>query len=247
MMETAALMLDHYQWQAALLSLLGIIVLTKAGKFFVFKVPALAQSRSDNREQDKLKLAKSKYAPIVKDNQRVGLYCNLVFFLILLPFCSTLTWPQWWQVPVNVLLILLVYDFFYYLMHRFLFHGQGRFRQVHALHHQARKPTYIDAHYVHPTETVMGLSLFFATIVGLALLQGPFHVLTIVLVYVAYVQLNQINHTYIQLPYFPFRHLTQITVDHHTHHENMHKGNYASITMLYDRLFGTYEKPGTPR
>jgi sterol desaturase/sphingolipid hydroxylase (fatty acid hydroxylase superfamily) len=112
---------------------------------------------------------------------------------------------------------------------------------VHAVHHQARNPTYIDAHYVHPMETFIGLGLFFLCIALLAVLLGPFHVVTVVLTYVLYTQLNIINHTLVELPYFPFRTLTWITAKHHVHHENMHKGNYATITLFYDRLFGTLD------
>jgi sterol desaturase/sphingolipid hydroxylase (fatty acid hydroxylase superfamily) len=28
---------------------------------------------------------------------------------------------------------------------------------------------------------------------------------------------------------------------HHVHHVNMGMGNYATITMLYDRMFGTLD------
>ena len=44
-----------------------------------------------------------------------------------------------------------------------------------------------------------------------------------------------------KLPYFPFRTLSWITAKHHVHHENMHKGNYATITLFYDKLFGTFD------
>ena len=53
----------------------------------------------------------------------------------------------------------MLFDFLYYLTHRFLFHGKA-LRRVHALHHRALEPTYIDALYVHPLETFIGLVLF---------------------------------------------------------------------------------------
>lgn len=233
--------LTHYNWLGSLLALVGIIVLTKFGKFLAFKVPALAQAKQLNREQDKLKLKKDKYPPMIKASQKVGLYCNLAFFLVILPFCITLDPQSLWMVPLHLLVVLMVYDFFYYLMHRFWFHGNGRMRQVHAVHHQARTPTYIDAHYVHPTETFLGLALFFATIIGMSLLLGPLHIVTLVILYTLYVQLNTINHTHVDLPYFPFKTLSWITAKHHRHHENMQMGNYATITLIYDKMFGTYE------
>ena len=231
----------HYNWLGSLLALVAIIVLTKLGKFLAFKVPALAQTKQLNREQDKLKLKKDKYPPMIKASQKVGLYCNLAFFAVILPFCITLNPQPLWMVPLHLLVILMVYDFFYYLMHRFWFHGNGNMRQVHAVHHQARTPTYIDAHYVHPTETFLGLALFFTTIICMSLLLGPLHIVTVVVLYTLYVQLNTINHTHVDLPYFPFKTLSWITAKHHRHHENMQMGNYATITLIYDKMFGTFE------
>ncbi len=241
-MESATqAIIANYNWLGSVLSLLLIILFTKVGKYLLFKVPALAHAKQENRREDKQKLAKEKYPPMVKANQKVGFYLNVTFFLLVLPFCVTLTPQAWWQVLLDIVVVLMVYDFFYYLMHRFLFHGQGRMRQVHAVHHQARNPTYIDSHYVHPLETFMGLALFFLTVAVMAAVLGAFHITTIVAMYILYVQLNQINHTRVDLPYFPFRVLTWITVKHHKHHENMHKGNYSTITLLWDRLFGTFE------
>ena len=233
--------IDHYNWLGSLLALAGIVAMSKVGKWLVFKVPALAHMREINRVKDKEKWAREKYPPIVRASQKVGLFCNVTLFVLVLPFCVTLTVQPVWKVILNVFIILMFYDFFYYLVHRFWFHGNGAMRQVHAVHHQARNPTYLDAHYVHPKETFIGLALYMASIAALAAIMGPFHLATIIVTFVIYFQLNQINHTFVDLPYYPFKTLSWITAKHHVHHENMHKGNYASITLLYDKLFGTLD------
>lgn len=233
--------IDHYNWLGSLLALAGIVAMSKVGKWLVFKVPALAQMREINRVKDKEKWAREKYPPIVRASQKVGLFCNVILFVLVLPFCVTLTVQPVWKVFLNVFIILMFYDFFYYLVHRFWFHGNGAMRQVHAVHHQARNPTYLDAHYVHPKETFIGLALYMGSIAALAAIMGPFHLATIIVTFVIYFQLNQINHTFVDLPYYPFKTLSWITAKHHVHHENMHKGNYASITLLYDKLFGTLD------
>ena len=33
--------------------------------------------------------------------------------------------PVWWKLLLDCFVILMVYDFFYYLVHRFLFHDGG--------------------------------------------------------------------------------------------------------------------------
>jgi sterol desaturase/sphingolipid hydroxylase (fatty acid hydroxylase superfamily) len=232
---------ENYNWLGALVTLVGIVVLTKVSKFFIFKVAALDKMRDINKEEDRKKWKKAKYPPIVKANQKVGLATNLVFFLLILPFCVTLEVQPAWKIFLDIFVILMFYDFFYYLAHRFWFHGQGKMRQVHAVHHQARNPTYLDAHYVHPLETLIGLTLYLASIAVLAPVLGPYSAVTIILSFVIYTQINIINHTFVDLDYFPFKTLTWITRKHHIHHENMHKGNYATITLFYDRVFGTLD------
>ena len=89
---------------------------------------------------------------------------------------------------------------------------------------------------MHPLETFIGLALFFLTTVAVGLVTGPFHVATFAVLYLIYTQQNIINHTYFDLDYFPFK-----TVNYLTTNENMHKGNYGSITPLYDYVFGTLD------
>ena len=197
--------------------------------------------RKLNRAEDKTKWALDKYPPIVRGTQKMGMYCNIFLFLVVLPFCVSFEAQPWWRLPLDFVVILMFYDFFYYLSHRFWFHGNGPMRKIHAVHHQARNPTYLDSHYVHPTETLVGLFLIIGSIAFLAVFMGPFHVATMAVLYAVYTQLNTINHTHVDLPYFPFKALTWITAKHHVHHENMHKGNYATITLFYDKLFGTLD------
>ncbi len=232
---------QHYNILASLLALAIIAAFTIVGKKIVFSVPALGNMRALNKEKDKPKWKQEKYPPVVRATQRVGLYCNLTFFLVLLPFCITLNWQSWWEMLLDVFIILMGYDFVYYLSHRFWFHGQGAMRKIHAVHHQARNPTYLDAHYVHPFETFVGLALYMGSIVVLAALLGPFHIATIVLTFLIFTQINQINHVFFDLPRYPYKTLNWIVAKHHVHHENMHKGNYATITLFYDKIFGTLD------
>lgn len=232
---------EHYNWLGSLLALLAIVVLTRAGKWLIFKIAPLEDMRQLNRSRDKEKWAKPKYPPMVRASQKVGLWSNVIFFLLILPFLVTLETQSVGTILLDLFIILMFYDFFYYLSHRFWFHGQGRMRQVHAVHHQARTPTYLDAHYVHPVETAIGLALYMGSILVLAPFLGPYSVITIVLSFLIFTNINIINHTHVDLDYFPFRTLTWITKKHHVHHENMHKGNYATITLFYDKLFGTLD------
>ena len=230
-----------YDWLAGLVLLAAVVLTTRLGHFLAFRVPALERMRVINREQDALKMANKRYPPMVKATIRVGLATNVVFFLLLAPFVVTLAALPVWRYLADAVLILLVFDFFYYLTHRFLLHGVGYFKRVHAVHHQAHEPTQIDAFYVHPLETLMGQALFIGSATGLGALLGPFHVGSVAAAYLIYVNVNLINHTYVDLPYFPFKVLDYATTKHAIHHIDMSKGNYATLTMVYDYAFGTLD------
>jgi sterol desaturase/sphingolipid hydroxylase (fatty acid hydroxylase superfamily) len=75
----------------------------------------------------------------------------------------------------------------------------------------------------------------------LPLFFGPFSAFSLAISTVVFTQVNIINHTYVDLPYFPFKTLDYMTTKHHKHHENMEMGNYATLTMAYDYLFGTLD------
>ncbi len=232
-----------YDWLAALAFIATLVLLTTVGQWVVFRIPALARMRELNREADRVKLSRPRFREAVKRNNRSGLLTNLVFYVVVLPFCVSLEPRPLWRNLVDIVLVLMVFDFFYYLTHRFLFHGKA-LRKVHALHHQARTPTYVDALYVHPLETFIGLALFLGTIPLIAALGGgPLNAFAMAVATLIFTQLNTINHTYVNLPYFPFKTVDAITSLHAAHHVDMNHGNYATLTMLYDWLFGTLEAP----
>ncbi|MBK7948393.1 MAG: sterol desaturase family protein [Deltaproteobacteria bacterium] len=245
-----------YDWQAALTFFALMFGATLLFNFLLFKVPAFAQMREVNRAVDRTKLDRSAFRDAVKINNRVGLAVNLIFYVTVLPFCigfvprsfwnaasESAAGPVWWlfvQIPV----VLLVFDFMYYWTHRSIFHG-NLLRKVHALHHQARKPTYVDALYVHPVETTIGLLLFLGSMPIVAAVTGvTLNLFSMVVATFLFTQLNTLNHVYTRFPAkFPFSWIDYITGVHASHHIDMNHGNYATLTMFYDKLFGTFEEP----
>jgi len=233
-----------YDWQATLAFVGLLIALTFVSNFLIFKVPAFAQMREQNRAVDKTKLERVPFREAVKVNNRAGLYTNLAFYATVLPFCISFEARPIWRHVAEILAVLLVFDFMYYFTHRFLFHGT-LLRKVHSLHHQARKPTYVDALYVHPLETFIGLSLFLGSIPIVAAVSGAtLNVYSMVVATFVFTQLNTLNHVYTSLPKgFPFAWVDYVTGVHAAHHVDMNHGNFATLTMFYDKLFGTFEEP----
>ena len=234
----------QYDWIAALAYIATLSVLTAIGRFIAFKVPELQHMRELNEAADAPKLARKSFRDWVKVNGRAGLALNLLFYAAVLPFCVGFTALPWWRHLVDIVAILMIFDFMYYLTHRFLFHGKP-LRKVHALHHQARTPTYIDSLFVHPVETTIGLGLYLASIPIVALIWGaPLNLFSAAVATLIFTQVNTINHVYTSLPArFPFNVVDYVTGVHRAHHVDMNQGNFATLTMLYDWMFGTYEKP----
>lgn len=232
-----------YDWRAALVFLATLIASTWVLRFLIFRVPAFQRMRELNAEADREKMSRKRFRDAVKVNNRAGLYTNVVFYLAVLPFCLSLEPRPLWRNLADIVVVLLVYDFLYYWTHRSIFHGRIM-RKQHALHHQARTPTNVDALYVHPLETTIGLCLFLGTIPLVAAVSGaPLNAFAMAVATLAFTQLNILNHTFVNLPYFPFKTVDYITSVHAAHHVDMNQGNYATLTMLYDKLFGTYEAP----
>jgi sterol desaturase/sphingolipid hydroxylase (fatty acid hydroxylase superfamily) len=144
--------------------------------------------------------------------------------------------------PIGMMLleglaVLIVYDFAYYFMHRYLFHEWRILRRVHAVHHAAHNPRAVDSFLLHPVENALGLTLLLASVA----LVGGVHLFTFAPIFAGYTLLNVFNHAGLDIPHFPFKTLGRIAVTHDKHHHNMRSGNYASITPLPDIIFGTFE------
>jgi sterol desaturase/sphingolipid hydroxylase (fatty acid hydroxylase superfamily) len=142
-----------------------------------------------------------------------------------------------WRMLLEGVSILITYDFAYYLVHRYPFHQWQLLRKVHAVHHTVRFPTAYDSLYMHPVENVIGLLLLMLC----TFLVGPVSIYSFAGVFVIYSCLNILNHTGLDLPFFPFRTISYLSRKHDAHHVSMRSGNYASITPLFDHLFGTAE------
>ena len=233
----------NYDWIAALVFLLVLSLLTIGGRRLVFLLPPLQRMRELNHEVDRSKLSRKSFRDEIKVNSRAGLITNVIFYVTILPLSVSLASRPLWRHLFDIVVVLMVFDFFYYLTHRFVFHGR-LLNKVHALHHQVREPTYVDALYVHPLETVIGLGLFLGSIPLVAALAGaPLSAFSMAIATLIFTQVNTINHTYVNLPYFPYKTLDYITSIHAAHHVDMKQGNFATLTMLYDWLFGTLEQP----
>jgi len=246
-METPLLasLIEHYRWDLSLYAFVGITALGLVGKWLVLLVPTFKEAHLLNQATFREKMQKPNYAANQKWNRKWGLFFLAVIFVAIMPFCLSAEPQPWWNMLLDMAVILMVYDFFYYLVHRFLFHDAGFLGGplvwVHAVHHRQHNPCRWDSSYIHPLEVAMGLGLYVATIFVLARFMGTFNVVTIVVTWVAFQQINLHNHDLWKTDRFPFKYLSYAAQMHHHHHARFTGGNFATISLLYDWMFGTLD------
>lgn len=244
-MDTSIFSSGNYQWQLSLYAAIAIVGIPFLAKYLLTLVPAFKQISKLNAEVYEKQVAKPRFMPIIKRSVKWGLLAQLVIYVCIVPFNITAEPQPWWQIPLDVFIILMVYDFFYYLVHRFLFHdggfGPGPLMWVHSVHHQQKDPCRGDSAFLHPIETCAGVGLYGACVAGLGWLMGDFHILTIVITAIAYSEINLHNHDRMEADKFPFKYLKYMSYMHHVHHSRFVAGNFATISLFYDWLFGTYD------
>jgi sterol desaturase/sphingolipid hydroxylase (fatty acid hydroxylase superfamily) len=142
-----------------------------------------------------------------------------------------------WKIPLEIVMVIILYDFLYYAVHRYPFHEWKMLRSVHEVHHRTRHPRGIDSLLLHPAETCIGLGAF---LVAVALVGGV-HFISFAVLFIGYTTLNVINHAGLNFGRFPLRILGMLAVKHDKHHRRDLAGNYAFLTTIPDTLFGTAE------
>ena len=115
-------LLENYQWQLSLITGLGIIATTLIGKQLLLLIPTIKAAQTLNKDTADKKMQREYYSKNQKWNRKWASLYLVVIFALILPFCLTTDTQSWWMYLVDIFVILMVYDFFYYLTHRFVFH-----------------------------------------------------------------------------------------------------------------------------
>jgi sterol desaturase/sphingolipid hydroxylase (fatty acid hydroxylase superfamily) len=221
-----------YVMLSIVLALSGVLLI---GLTLLFRMPVTDNHRI--REEPVRTLKGREFWRIAAFNAvlSISMVYGLTYLLYAFLFYEAAASP--WRMLLEGVGILITYDFAYYLVHRYPFHQWRLLKKVHAVHHTVRYPTAYDSLYMHPLENAIGLVLLMLC----TYLVGPVSIYSFAGVFVIYSSLNVLNHAGLDLPFFPFRTLTYLARKHDQHHVSMRSGNYASITPIFDRLFGTAE------
>jgi sterol desaturase/sphingolipid hydroxylase (fatty acid hydroxylase superfamily) len=234
-----------YALHLSVLTFVLVALVTLVGARLIRMVPGLHAAEQLNRETARARLQKPAYAENMRWNRKWGMIFTGIIFGVILPFCLTLDTGPWWMIPIQIFAILMVYDFFYYWAHRMLFHDTpgrvGPLKWMHAVHHRQLNPCRQDSGYLNPLESAIGLGLYIFTIALLTLVFGRYHVGTVVVTWVAFQQINLHNHDLWDRNRFAGGYLATMAEMHHNHHARFTGGNFATIILLYDWMFGTLD------
>ena len=136
---------------------------------------------------------------------------------------------------VEVLIVLAVDDFFFYLLHRYMHTNKFIYKKIHKIHHRANTPIPIEYIYVHPLEWMSGM---IGPFIGMVLMGGiSFYS------YVIYLLVRNFHELHIHsgiltsklfkiLPFYG-------TNEHHDIHHSKRDGNYSSTFTYLDYIFKT--------
>ena len=144
----------------------------------------------------------------------------------------------WWRAPLDATLVILLYDFLYYFLHR-LMHHRRLIKLVHAIHHRARNPSALESFYLHPVELFAGLALLHACIAAYALVMGPMGAAAYAVLFFFHSTLNILVHSGIVFGSPLSRPIDFLAKKHSIHHKDDGAKNFSSLTPIPDYLFGT--------
>ena len=185
-----------------------------------------AKRRMDAATRRRLNAVNSVLSVIILYAALLGLY-PLLFTDAAVPL---------WKAAVQVVGVLAVYDLLYYGLHR-LMHHRKLMRFVHRVHHLARNPSAVDSLWVHPVELVAGLVVLLMS-TGLVALGGPIHIGAFAVAFLVYSEMNLFIHSGLRFR-GPLAVFNGVTESHFAHHHVDVNRNFASLSPIWDAVFGT--------
>jgi ornithine lipid hydroxylase len=150
-------------------------------------------------------------------------------------------WPLAWPLLAQVLLGLVIAEFFFYWQHRAV-HTVPLLWPLHALHHDTGRMTFFKTTRIHALDIGSATFLWTASLLAVG---APLPVLLWVTAFGNFAAQTQHANVRLQTPRW-LDALVGTPAVHWLHHSiDKHKGNsnFAMNVMLWDHVFGTYVAP----
>jgi sterol desaturase/sphingolipid hydroxylase (fatty acid hydroxylase superfamily) len=159
------------------------------------------------------------------------------------PLVSLQIWPAHWPLLVQIIPGIILWDLGNHLAHRWA-HLIPLLWRFHSVHHSAPRLTVINTGRFHPVDIVKSV-----------MIGAPIPVLLgvpaeVALWYAAlYVYIGLLTHANIKLPCGVFNLFLNTPELHRWHHSPVRPEtdtNFGEVTVIWDRIFGTYRFPARP-
>jgi methylsterol monooxygenase len=213
--------------------------------YFLFHIPYLISDFMPSHQKYKVQPHKPNDWPLYKRCLKQLFFSHIVIQLPLIlvshPIFELLgirteaeLIPSWWTIVGSCVLFLIIEDFYFYWIHRFL-HWGPIYPYIHKIHHHHAAPFGLAAEYAHPVETIF---------LGLGTMLGPFLCATHLFTVWAWLFLRLFQtveaHAGYDYPWSPNRFIPFWGgAEYHDFHHMAFTGNYASTFIVWDRVFGT--------
>jgi len=164
---------------------------------------------------------------------------NLAFKHLNIPTIPSTFWSEW-PVWAKALLIILVYDFCKYWIHRYL-HGSWRW-PMHAVHHSDPDLNYLSWSRGHFLELIFSACALIATTTWLGMAPKDIYLIGLIMALHQYYIHSKLDWGHGFLRYFiasPRFHRW-----HHVNTPEAYDKNFAEVFPFWDKIFGTYYCPG---
>jgi sterol desaturase/sphingolipid hydroxylase (fatty acid hydroxylase superfamily) len=159
-------------------------------------------------------------------------------------FAGMHLWPIDWPLLAQLVLALIIAEWFEYWVHRLMHENEFLWR-FHALHHSAPRLYWLNAVRFHPVDT---LALSIGKLLPLALLGAPAAVFALVNVFSAVH--GSVKHANIPARIGPLNWIFSMAELHRWHHSPLMdeaNHNYGGNLILWDVVFGTRYLPNGRR
>ncbi|MEM7661230.1 MAG: sterol desaturase family protein [Pseudomonadota bacterium] len=153
-------------------------------------------------------------------------------------------WPSHWNPVVQVVLFILIKDFFRYWFHRAL-HEVPFLWRIHAAHHSVERLYWLNGIRAHPLE-ILAQAVFYA--IPLALVQPSAEVALVAVI--LQLSIGIFQHSNIDLKLGWWEYIFSIGDNHRYHHypdKGVGDSNYGGEFIIWDILFGTFHNPRDER
>lgn len=153
-------------------------------------------------------------------------------------FGSDSLWPSTWPLAAQVVLLVVLGEFFYYWAHRFA-HEYGLLWRLHSTHHSPSRLYWFNADRFHPFDMILLSAARAIPAIFLGAEAAPIVVQGLLVAYC-----GKLQHANVDMRFGILNQVFATADWHRWHHSTAQtQCNYGNILILWDRVFGTAYLP----